>query len=234
MVNKSIKYFCNKCGSTKSPKVVTIFPNIDKGDDKTREDIEVIKSFTKSITSEGKEIKKDFRARQLECNHFIDYYTPGFDSKDSNSENLSEEDTRIIREKLQAEMKNLGPKEIEAKLLFHVAKYKALFVVSSKQQKQAKYGLQVLEELKEKFSEQLKDDSERQRYNMLFDHVFNPGKVSDKTIKRELTKAEKKAEGEVHGKVAGVDAATALLKKLGYSNDEMKKLFSKQQEEDNK
>lgn len=228
-IDRSLQYVCKRCQTVRRAKIVTIFPNAAIGDDKTKKDIEVIKSFKRTIEVEGKSVTSEFIGRQLECNHFIDVSEIPF--LEPTNESLSVDEATLVREAIQKEMVGLGKKEIEAKVLFQVAKYKTLLTTAQKTVKQAKYALQVVEQLKEQFAEQLEDNQEREHFEMLFDHVFNPGRVSDKTVKRELTKKEKEATKEVNGKVAGVEAATALLKKMGYGSEEMKKLFTQKAQE---
>ena len=206
-MNKSLKYFCQKCLCVKSARIVTVFDNPD--DSSSKRDTDVIKTFGNG-----------FVARKLECDHYVSITVPAFlDSTDS----LSPEELSHMRGEMDRSLLNKSPKEVEERILLHVETYQTLLKISSKQVKQAKYRLLYLEQLKDKFSKTLAPDDVN-TLNMKFAHFLEQRPTSGKIIEREKKRTEKSADSERDA----IEAVKALFAKRGYNP---RKIFGKKEGE---
>jgi tetrahydrodipicolinate N-succinyltransferase len=100
--------------------------------------------------------------------------------------------------------------EIEQTILFHVEQYQTLLKIASKQKQQAKYAIQFLDQLKEKFSEQLNPE-EKETLNMRFAHFLDQRPTTNKTLERERVRVDK----EVDKSKLALEKARALLRGTG-------------------
>jgi hypothetical protein len=202
-MSTSIKYFCKKCKKIKSGKLVIVYQN-----DKPVQ-IEVLKEFKQTIKSGDETRETVFRARQLECNHFISLSTPGFN--DANSETLNEFETQILRREIDKTMLGKIQAEVEQTILFHCEQYQTLLKIATKQKMQAKYAIQYLDQLKEKYSQSLSPEK-KQDLDMRFAHFLEQRPTTNKVIEREISRTDKEASKQK----AALEAVRAMLGKSGY------------------
>lgn len=219
-VNKDLLYSCKRCQSAKPTKVVIVFPRIKEGDDKTKEEREIFKPYSRTITIDGKEYKQDGFLRLLDCNHYVPNDTPGFKNPQSENDSLDSDETLEIRRKLEMKIVGLQAKELEQVLLFHVEQYQTLLKLATKQMKQAKYAMLFIDQLKEKYTSQLSDEKTKLDFEQKFRHFSREDYAHGMVIERERTKVEKEADKQ---KLA-VEAMKKALLKSGY---DPKDLFSK-------
>ena len=213
------KYFCRKCSTPKAAKIIIVFPTEEsRGSNPKEKGIsqEVIKTFTSKITDGEKEESREFKARQLECGHFVSFYTPAFSD---NTENLSDVDIQLIRSELDKDMIGKNLKELESRILFHCDQYQTLLKISTKQVKQAKYAIQYLDQLRERYSSTLENKDEKENFEMKFAHSLNLRPTTNKVAERERNSSEKEADKQK----AAIEAVRAMLSNKGY---DPKNIFS--------
>lgn len=222
-MSKDLKYFCIKCQAVKSAKIVRIYDvNLDPPD-KTGKLVEIVKTFTQEIiqtessTGASKTEKKEFKARQLECNHFISFYTPAF--TDHSTDNLNEYETAHLRREIDKSMLGKNAAELEQVILFHCDQYNTLLKIAAKQKQQAKYAIQYLDQLRERYSASLSSEDDKISFETKFAHFLDLRPTTNKTIERERTKIDK----DVDKQKAALEAVKALFAKSGYKG---KDLFS--------
>lgn len=165
MIDKRLKYFCDRsrCLKIRSAKIVILHLNGEHTES------EVIKSFPK-FDKQGVR-NGEIKARQLECGHFISFYTPAF--KDIENETLDEFDTTEIRRKIDKEMLGKDKESIGAHILFQVDQYQTLLKIANKQKQQAKYAIQYIDQLKEKYASQLTDEESKKNFDQKFKAFTN-------------------------------------------------------------
>lgn len=207
--DKKLKYFCERCKSLKFSFIVLITP---EGETKNKE-FEVIKLY---FTPDNQEK----RARKLTCNHYISIETQGFSDSDLESEVLAQHEIAEIREKLNKSMIGKTSEEVGQTILFHVEQYQTLLKIASKQKQQAQYALQCVEQMKEKFADQLKTEEAKQNFHVKFYQSLNLKPSTAKFVEREnkerkaeLTAAEKQKQA--------LDKVRALLSKSGISKADL-------------
>lgn len=232
MDNKSLKYYCEKCRTVRGPQIVMVVPDNSNGDASKAVPNEVIRVVTQKVeqTVEGSnnppvEQTKNIKIRVLECGHPVDYYTPAF--TDLNSDNLNENETSIIRRVIDKEMVGKQLKDLEQTILFHVDQYSTFLKKANKQKLQAKYAIQYLDQLREKYSKTLQDDEERIKFETKFAHIVEPKSTTQRVVERERTSTEKAADKQKAGVEAGLAAMKALLGKQGLKLDDMKGMIEK-------
>jgi len=220
-MNKNLKYFCRSCKTVKSAKFVIVFPDPDQ---KKGEEIEVLRTFKQEVKKSNGEAteQKEFKARQLECGHFISYYTPAF--TDHSSENLNEQETAQLRREIDREMIGKNAKELEQVILFHCDQYQTLLKIASKQKQQAKYAIQYLDQLRERYSKTLSNEDDKVSFETKFAHFLDLKPTTNKVIERERTSVERAADKQK----SALEAVKALLGKSGYK---AKDLFNKKEGE---
>jgi hypothetical protein len=203
MTDKAIpRYFCEKCKTPRDSFKAALYIS-ESGEALAKPRFtEVIKTF-----NEGTD--KEFTGRKLVCDHFISIDTPSF--LDSSGESLSSEDTQHIRKELGNSILNQTADEVEMSILRRVEEYQTLLKLTSKTVKQLRYGLQVLDEMREKFAKQLGPE-ELKTFDQKFNYFFTNKRPSDKVVIKELTSGEKTA----LKKKEAIEAVKALLSKKGY------------------
>lgn len=204
-MSKALKYFCNKCLSPKSARLVPQFSE----NSTVPLNSEVIKPFN----------GKDYRL--LECGHYTLMSNFGF--TDDTTENLNEHEIFNIRRVIDKSLLNKTQKEVEEQILLHAEVYQTLLKIASKQKMQAKYAIQYLDQLLEKYSKVLSAESS-DALRMKFAHFLELRPTTAKVIEREKTTVEKAADKER----SAMEATIAFLKKTGYNP---KDLFSAKKEE---
>ena len=215
MISKELLYFCKKCQSAKSTKTVIVFPEQSNGSRDKGQEVEIIKTFTSTITDGDKIVSKEHKARQLICGHFVSFYTPGF--RDVQTDSLDELETAEIRRKIEMELIGLQAKELEKVLLFHVDQYQTLLKVSSKQLKQAKYGIQFLNQMIEEYLPLLNEEDQKTLKEKFAYFLDLRPTASNKTIERIQIKVDKEADKQK----AALEAVRDLLNKRGYQGKEL-------------
>lgn len=212
---KNLKYFCRKCTSVQSPAIES-FTNSDGKE----EEKEIIKTFEISVSNGEEDRKRTFTGRKLTCQHFISVSEPAF--TDQTNENLNESETLILRSSIDKTMLGKTNKEIEQQILIHCETYKTLLKIATKQKQQAKYAIQYLDQLRERYGKLMTED-EKMSFEMKFAHFLELKPTSTKTIERERSSTDK----EVDKQKAALESVKALLAKSGYK---AKDLFSDNKE----
>jgi len=212
------KYFCPKCSTAKEPFLAAIWIDDDGNRLKKPIHIEVI------VVLPNKKAKKDdgskvFKGRKLECGHYVSIDVPSF--LDYPSDNLSPEETTDIRQKLDKSIIKKSPAEVEATIMRHAEEYQTLLKISAKLQRQAKYALQLVDDMREKYQGQLGPE-EKQTFEQKFTSLF--GRKPEKTV---VTSVQTKAQKDALDERLAINAVKALLAKRGHSGKEM---FRKAQE----
>jgi hypothetical protein len=222
----SQKYFCKKCKLPKEPFLAAIWVDKDTKERlKKPYHIEVIVSLpNKKALTENGEQRKPFKGRKLECGHYISVDIPSF--LDYPTENLGTDETSAIRKKIEQSIIKKTPAEVEATILRHAEEYQNLLTISAKLGKQAKYALQLVDDMREKYQKVLSPE-EAMTFEQKFTALFGRKPIPI-VIKSAITvEADKAAIKER----AALDAVKAILKKRGYS---VKSIFKKEQIESKK
>jgi hypothetical protein len=221
----SQKYFCQKCKLPKEPFLAPIWIDKETGERlKKPYHIEVIVTLpNKKDLKEGEE-RESFKGRKLDCGHYISINTPSF--LDYPTENLGIDETNQIRRKIEQSIIKKTPTEVEATILRHAEEYRNLLAISSKLGKQAKYALQLVDDMREKYQNVLSPEEAmtfEQKFTALFGRKPIPIQIkSDVTVKADKAAIKERA---------ALDAVKAILKKRGYS---VKSIFKKEQIESKK
>ncbi len=207
-MSKSIKYFCRSCKHLKSSKLTPVPGNVNG----KSELLEVLRDFPQKIKRpDGTIEEKIFKTRQLECGHYTSIYTPGF--TDLSSENLSEQETASIRREIDRSIIGKNTKELEEVILFQVDQYQTLLKYHSKGKLSAKYAIQQLDQVRERYSSTLSNQDEKIKFETKFAHFLDLKPTSNKVIERELSETEKAANKQR----AALEAARALVRKSGHN-----------------
>ena len=213
-MNKNLKYFCRSCKTVKLAKFVIIFPEDSNGNRDKGQEIEVLKTFVqnvKSLTSEAVPDKtKEIHTRQLECGHFVQTHIVGF--TDYSTENLNEQETAQLRREIDRTMIGKNAKQLEEVILFHCDQYQTLLKIASKQKQQAKYAIQYLDQIRERYSKTLSNEDDKQSFETKFAHFLDLKPTTNKVIERERTSVERAADKQK----SALEAVKALLGKSGY------------------
>lgn len=177
---------------------------------------DAIANFKKEPNS-GSQSTKEVKERQLECEHWVEYSTPGF--TDATTEHLNEFEIQEIRRTIDKSILGLNKEELILKVLLQVDIYETQRKIAAKQQKQAKYAQMYLEQLKDRYKEQLSADDQK-KLDMKFAASLEQKPTANRTIERDIAKADKEANKKQQ---ALLDAMRALHK-MGF---EGKDLFGK-------
>jgi hypothetical protein len=119
--------------------------------------------------------------------------------------------------------KNL--EEIKAHILFHAEQYNILLKIATKQKQQAKYALIFIEQLKNKYLEQMSPE-DKQTLDMKFAHFLDQRPAAGKTINRE----RKETINTIDKQKLALEAMREMLTKKGF---DPKELFGSKKEENN-
>lgn len=214
-MKSNIKYFCHRCRNS--------FPAATEPTFTSDSTILINEEIILKLPNK-KDINKTFFGKKLTCNHFVSLSTPGF--SDPSSESLSDIDTHEIRKLIDKAMLKKTSKEIEETILFHVEQYQTLLKIAQKQRLQAKYAIQYLDQLKEKYATLLLDSEEKRKFEVKFALFVGESKPSTtKTVER----MKKEVKGESDKQREALDAVKALLGKKGFKTDLLKKLAKKEE-----
>lgn len=205
---RDLKYFCKTCKTVKPPKIELQ----DNPNSTVPIPLEVFVTFPAQKIQKGDRIieREEYKARKLECGHFVKADVFGF--HDSTTENLDEFEIQDIRRMIDKSILGKNAAELEQAILFHAETYETFRKITAKQQKQAKYALQYVEQLKERYKEQLSNEADKQSLDMKFAAFLGERPISNKTLDRERTKVEK----AVDKQKAALEALKALVAKTGY------------------
>lgn len=220
-MSKNLKYFCPKCKSVKLPKVVSL----------TREDgthylTEVIKTFSSLIKKEGGKVgseTKEFKGRQIECGHFISIYTPAFSHSDNKlDDSLNETETEEIRREIEKSMLGKNGAEFEQQVLFWADQYQTLLKIANKQLKQAKYAIQFVDQLREKYSSLLENEDTKKNFEQKFAYFLDQRPTTNKAAEIRIKEVDKAANKQLAAKEKAVEV---FAKGMGISIGEARKMM---------
>lgn len=199
---REVKYFCDrKCRNLQLPARDT------DGNEITTEH-----TVTSTENGNGKTVTKLYKTRTLACGHKILASSPGL-TDSSSSENLDELETASIRREIDKTMLGKNGKAAEQQLLMWCEVYQVLLKVSSKGVQKGKYAIQYIQQLEEKYAEQLTDEEELNAHKIRFAHFLDQRpKSSNKTLEREMTTVDKAKNVQL----AALEAVKALLKGKGH------------------
>ena len=207
-----IKYFCRSCKQTKPAKLVPSLSDLPSQD-------EVTKDFVQQVKQPDGSVKESiFRARQLECNHFVRLSDPGM--TDTSTDNLNEHETLIIRREIDKTMVGKQRAEVEQQILFHCEQMQTLLKIASKQKMQAKYAIIYLDQLREKYTTQLADQKDKDNFNTRFAHFLELRPTTNKVVEKERTRTDKAADKQK----SLMEEMKSMLSKKGFSLKDLKGL----------
>lgn len=216
MSNKNLKYVCRSCKIPKSAKFTILAPENNNG--VKGQEIEILRDFESNVKQlDGTTLHKVTKTRQLECGHYLPTHYFGF--TDMGSENLNEQEIAQIRRDIDREMIGKTAKELEAVVLFQVDQYQTLLKYHSKGKLASKYGIQYLDQIRERYAKTLSED-EKKSFETKFYHFLDLKPTTDKVKERERSSTERAADNQKTTIELALEQVKALYKKTGYSAKE--------------